>query len=160
MGHAVPHEVMSQKPRRHASRHGQTLIELFVVLLIFGVLATAITLLVRTRLDAMRTDTAGRQLQALERAFQRFHQKHGHYPEPPDGIRALVESGTIETLEKDPWGNDLVYREQGNALVILSYGKDGKPGGEGADADHSVQIAPLFTPPAPAPGVTPPPSPP
>lgn len=138
---------MSQKPRRHSRDLGQTVIELIVILIIFGALATAITLFVRQRLDTMRTQTAGRQLVALERAFQRFHQKHGHSPEPPHGIRALVESGTIGTFEKDPWGRDLVYREEGDSLVIMSLGKDGQPGGAGADADHLQRLGPLPPPP-------------
>jgi general secretion pathway protein G len=142
---------MSQKPRRH----GQTLIEFIILLILFAVIGTAVTLTVRWSLDKMRARNAGRQLVALERAFQRFHQKHGHYPEPPHGIRALVESGTIGTFEKDPWGHDLVYRAEGDSLVILSLGKDGKPGGDGADMDRSQKIGPPVSQEPPSPSLPP-----
>ena len=67
-------------------------------------------------------------------------------------MRALVEKPTVDpaptnwkaggyleaqTVRKDPWGNDYQYLNPGlhGEVDVLSFGRDGQPGGEGPDAD-------------------------
>jgi general secretion pathway protein G len=72
------------------------------------------------------------------------------YPTTEQGLQALVKQpadptitnypphGYLSTLPKDPWGNPYVYASpgaDGREYEIMSFGRDGKPGGEGPDAD-------------------------
>jgi general secretion pathway protein G len=75
---------------------------------------------------------------------------NARYPGTEQGLRALVErpttepvpnnwkqGGYLERLPKDPWGNDYQYLNPGThgEIDVMSYGRDGQPGGEGPDAD-------------------------
>ncbi|MGC9023154.1 MAG: type II secretion system major pseudopilin GspG, partial [Dissulfurimicrobium sp.] len=80
-------------------------------------------------------------------ALDAFRLDNGRYPTTEEGLKALREKPPgLDTwngpylpkpIPKDPWGHDYVYRcpgEHGD-YDIISYGRDGQPGGEGEDAD-------------------------
>jgi type II secretion system protein G len=48
---------------------------------------------------------------------------------------AEVPSVMFDKLPLDAWGHPFVYESDGNTFTLVSYGRDGKPGGEGTDAD-------------------------
>jgi general secretion pathway protein G len=67
----------------------------------------------------------------------------GNYPE---NLNELVRSENKnwdgpylpKEVPVDPWGNPYVYSNKSDAGIgfsIMSYGRDGRPGGEGDDAD-------------------------
>ena len=56
------------------------------------------------------------------------------------GVWVTFEEHLLERLPVDPWGHDYVYRVEAGAPVILSYGRDGIPDGEGPDADLSSRV--------------------
>ncbi|MHA7634094.1 type II secretion system protein GspG [Corallococcus sp. M7] len=73
-------------------------------------------------------------------ALTRYEKRTGHMLAPSEGLSVLVEERLLERLPVDPWGHDYVYRVEAGAPVILSHGRDGIPGGEGPDADHSSRV--------------------
>ena len=127
---------------------GFTLVEILVVLVILGLLAGLVGPMVLNRLGGAKTDTAQVQIEDLERAAELFKLDVGRFPSNEEGLEALVRqpSGVRgwngpylrrSELPSDPWGNDYHYANPGqrNQVDIWSYGADGKPGGEGENAD-------------------------
>jgi general secretion pathway protein G len=113
-----------------------------IYLVLLGLMVMAICVSVRQGLDAARIRIAGEDLRHLEEALQRFHQKQGHYPDTPEGLLALLGVFILGPYPKDPWGHDYVYRLETDGPVILSYGEDGAPGGDGVNADISRKVTP------------------
>jgi general secretion pathway protein G len=136
---------MNRKSRRQWYRplHRQTVIGLGIAFIIFGFIATAVGISAIPMLRAAQRDRAGLDLKSLEAAMRLCHHKHGRIPELSGGFKALVDAGCLDGVPRDPWDNDYVYRKQDGTSVILSYGKDGEPGGTGIDADISRTLQPL-----------------
>ena len=137
---------------RLADCRGFTLIELMVVMVILGILASMIVPRIMDRPEEARRTKAAVDIQALEQALQMYKLDNGQYPTTEQGLQALVELPSTGRLAKrwrkggyldkgkvpkDPWGNDYVYISPGmhGDFDIISYGADGEPGGEGPDAD-------------------------
>jgi general secretion pathway protein G len=131
---------MSLKKTRSTQRRrprGMTLIEIMVVITILGLIMAAVGVAVIPKLDEARRDTARLDIANLHNALKLYYAKKGKYPDTGTGLRALVETQTLEQMPRDPWGNEYVYLNEGGKPVITTYGADGSPGGEGADADVS-----------------------
>lgn len=129
-------------------RRGFTLIELLVVILILAVLAAIIVPRVINRASDAKRARAAADISTLSAALQRFRLDNDRYPTTEEGLQALrrAPSGLenwrgpyIERLSPDPWGFDYVYEWPGldgeESYIVLSYGKDNQPGGEGESAD-------------------------
>ncbi len=134
-------------PGRKHSR-GFTLIELMVVLVIIGVLAALIVPNVLDRADDARISAARTDVSNLTQALRLYRLDNQRYPSTEQGLQALVQRPTLEPvpphwrpyldkLPRDPWGQNYVYAQPGSRgeVDVLSYGADGKPGGEGKNAD-------------------------
>ena len=120
-------------PRNEA---GVTLIELLVVILIIGLLAAVIAPRVLGTTDSARITKVQADLSTLEEAVFLYCEQQGRCPTNEQGLQALVESGQITRLQKDPWQNDYIYEFNGGRdFRIYSLGADGQPGGEDMDAD-------------------------
>jgi general secretion pathway protein G len=135
------------------NRKGFTLIEIMVVVVILGILATIVLTNVMGREDEARINAAKTQIRALEGALDGFKLDNGFYPATDQGLEALIkrpETGRIPNkwkdggylkparIPKDPWGQDYHYYSPGNEnreYEIISYGADGEPGGEDKHAD-------------------------
>ena len=129
-------------------RNGFTLIELMVVIMILGVLAALIVPRVMTRPDEARAIAARQDIAQIMQQMRLYRLDNSRYPTSEQGIAALVtrpSSGPAPTnwksyLDKvpnDPWGKPYVYKIPGEKgdYDLLSFGKDGQPGGTGEDAD-------------------------
>jgi general secretion pathway protein G len=131
---------------------GLTLIEMLVVLVIIGVIAGMIVMNVANRPDEARVTTAKTDMRTISAALKMYRLDNGDYPTTEQGLAALATRPTIEPLPRnwspegylerppeDPWGRSYVYRYPGSGtgFDLMSLGKDGKPGGEGLDADLS-----------------------
>ena len=131
-------------------RKGFTMVELMAMLIIIGLLATLVVTKVATQIDRARVTTTKANLKLLHAAVNQFKMDTGRYPSEEAGLKELLEkpsdvtnyqeSGYLEStgIPKDAWGNEFVYMlnpESGKPFVIISYGADGKEGGEGYDAD-------------------------
>jgi general secretion pathway protein G len=132
---------------RHIQR-GFTLIELMVVLLIIGVLAALIVPNVLDRADDARVTAAKTDIANLMQALKLYKLDNQRYPTAEQGLQALLVKPTtvpvptnwktyLDQLPKDPWGTPYVYLNPGikGEIDVMSYGADGKAGGEGKDAD-------------------------
>jgi general secretion pathway protein G len=126
---------------------GFTLIELLVVLTILAMLASLVVPRVFRNLEKAKVNTARAQIAAFESALGAYRLDVGSFPTTDQGLQALrtqpsgVQNWDGPYLPKeippDPWGHAYVYRcpsEHGDYEVI-SYGADGREGGEGTDQD-------------------------
>ena len=137
---------------RKFDARGFTLIELMVVLVILGVLASLIVPRIMSRPEEARRIKARVDIQSLETALKLYNLDNGDYPTTEQGLQALIEPPSAGTLPKkwrdggylekrkipqDPWGNDYIYLSPGTQgdFDLISYGADGELGGEGKDVD-------------------------
>lgn len=129
-------------------QQGFTLIEIMVVVVILGILAAIIVPKIMDRPDDARIIAAKNDVRAIMSALKLYRLDNATYPSTEQGLLALVqkpETGNIpprwrpylERLPKDPWGGDYQYLNPGvhGEIDVFSFGRDGQPGGEGADAD-------------------------
>ena len=131
---------------------GFTLIEIMVVIVILGILASFIVPKIMGRPEEARRTTAALLIRSIESALKLYKLDNGVYPDTEQGIEALVKKpgigsipknwrkgGYLDTLKepKDSWGNPFVYVMPGEHgdFDLSSYGKDGEKGGEGDNAD-------------------------
>jgi len=128
-------------------RGGFTLLELLVVMVIIALLAGYVGPKYFAQMGKSEVKAARTQLDALGRALDQFRRDTGHYPSTEQGLASLVErppnepkwSGPYLTkaVPLDPWGHSYMFVMPGEhgAYDLLSYGKDGKPGGAGDAAE-------------------------
>ena len=119
---------------------GFTLVELMVVIVIIGLLATVVVINVMPASDRAATTKARADLATLEQGVEMYRLTNLSYPTGEQGLQALVQGGQVRRLPNDPWGNAYRYAapgRQGQPFEIYSFGADGREGGEGADADLS-----------------------
>ena len=114
-----------------------TLIEIIVVITILSLLMAAVGVAVIPQLEAAKVDTAKLDIQNINMALKTFYAKKGNYPDTGMGLKAVVDAQILEKMPTDPWDHEYVYLNEGGKPVIMSYGKDGAPGGTESDADIS-----------------------
>ena len=134
----------------HRRQQGFTLIEIIVVVVIIGILATLVAPKFLGRTDDARITKAKNDIKALESALELYKLDNYTYPTTDQGLEALVtaptsepapanwkEGGYIKHLSKDPWQRDYQYLSPGEhgEVDIYSLGADGVDGGEGINAD-------------------------
>ena len=136
-----------QKIAQPRHSRGFTLIELLVVLVILTLLAGLVGPRVLDQLGGAKSKTAKIQINDIEQSLDLFKLDVGRYPSDAEGLRALVErpataqGWTAPYLKKglptDPWGAAYLYKNPGRngGPDVFSLGADGKPGGDGENAD-------------------------
>jgi general secretion pathway protein G len=126
------------RDRKRRAERGMTLIEIMVVMVIIGLIAAAVSVNVMQSLDDAKVKQAKADLHTIENCLDLYKLEKGRYPSTEEGLAAVVAAGKCKNV-KDPWKNDYVYLYPGQAhpdsFDIKSYGGDGKPGGEGSNAD-------------------------
>lgn len=126
---------------------GFTLIELMIVVVILGLLATTVMPKILSRPDQARQTKATVDIRAIQSALAMFKTDVGRFPTTAEGLQALVTNpglkgfnsdGYLERVPTDPWGNPYIYISPGlhsKDYDLKSLGKDGEDGGSGKDAD-------------------------
>ena len=132
---------------------GFTLIEIMVVVVILAVLGALVVPKILENVDKARVTRAQSDIRAIQTALDLYRLDNFKYPTTEQGLQALVtqptdptitnyrSGGYLSALPKDPWNNPYQYVSpgaNGRDYDIISYGRDGKPGGEGYDADIST----------------------
>jgi general secretion pathway protein G len=141
---------MGKRERSHRAA-GFTLLELLVVMVIIGLLASYVAPRFFEQIGKSEIKTTRAQLDAFDKALGTYRLDTGHYPSTEQGLKALVERPADEpkwsgpylskALPSDPWGHPYLYRQPGDQTHdydLLSYGKDGQRGGTAENADISV----------------------
>lgn len=134
--------------KRPGASAGFTLLELLVVLVILGLLASVTAPAVARYLSGAKVDAAKLQIQQLSTTLDMYRLDTGSYPSQQEGLRALVQrpSGAQRwngpyvrkpDMIKDPWGQEYVYRFPGEhgEVDIFSLGADKTSGGTGENQD-------------------------
>lgn len=146
----LTHPFRSMRDVASGGHRGFTLIEVMVVIVILGVLAALVVPRIISRPDEARAVAAKQDIATISQALKLYRLDNQRYPTAEQGLAALTAKpelapvppnwkpgGYVERLPKDPWGNAYVYVNPGlhGEIDVLSLGADGKPGGEGLDAD-------------------------
>jgi general secretion pathway protein G len=131
---------------------GFTLIELLVVIVVIGLLAGLVGPLVFRNVGDAKVSAAKAQVELLSLALDQYRLDNDYYPSTAQGLEALRTAPTGEPAARnwrgpylrkavplDPWGRAYVYVSPGlrnpTSYDLLSFGRDGQPGGTGEDAD-------------------------
>lgn len=135
---------------RYPRTRGFTLLEIMVVVVIIGLLASVVMLNILPNVDKAKVNKAKEDVQSIELALKEFYLDNSKFPTNEQGLTALVTQptdptirnwkvgGYIERISKDPWGNDYQYifpGTHGKPYDLCSLGGDGQPGGDGINAD-------------------------
>jgi general secretion pathway protein G len=134
--------------RQRINQDGFTLIEIMVVILILGLLATIVVQSLRGATDKAKRVKAQADIAEIKTGLDRYYLDSGSYPTTDQGLASLTSQpssgriptnyesgGYLQSVPKDPWGNPYFYQSDGNSYVLKSFGADGVEGGEGKNAD-------------------------
>ncbi len=128
---------------------GFTLVELMVVIVILGLLATIVAFNVIPLGDKGKITAAKADIAQIDSALDVYKLQNDAYPSTADGLQALVSppadadaskyqrGGYIRKLPLDPWGKPYLYAAPGQhgEVDVWTLGADHKEGGEGVNAD-------------------------
>lgn len=137
----------SASERTHKRPRGFTLLELLVVLVVLGLLASLVAPKYFKQLGKSEAKTARAQIEGLVKAIDLYRLDVGRFPSTAEGLAALTTRPSDQPkwngpyLQKavpaDPWGRPYVYKSPGEHgdYDVMTLGKDGAPGGEDENAD-------------------------
>lgn len=136
---------------------GFTLLEMLVVMVIIGLLAGLVGPRIFGKVDSSKVQTAQTQIKMLESALNIMRLDVGQVPPPEQGLQWLLSAPLDTSLQSlwkgpyiegaipmDPWNNPYQYAIPGpdnKPYAVYSFGADGKPGGEGLNADIGLGTA-------------------
>ena len=127
---------------------GFSLIEIMVVVVILGILASIVVPKIMNRPDEARIIKAKQDILSIQNALDLYKLDNGNYPTTDQGLMALVEKPTtnpipdnwkayLQAVPHDPWNRDYLYLNPGehSEVDVFTYGADGQPGGKGVNDD-------------------------
>lgn len=134
----------SRRDTRLISR-GFSLVELLVVMVIIGMLASLVVFKTRSYLIASKQNAAKAEIAKMVQALESFYAAHDRYPSNDEGLEILVSGtdafpdGLLNKVPTDPWKNAYQYNSPGRdgPFEVICLGTDGREGGEKAARDIS-----------------------
>jgi len=138
---------MTKQERKRFHTSGFTLIELMIVIVILGLLATIVMPKILNRPEQARRMKAKVEICNIESALTLFKIDTGRFPTTSEGLEVLVKDpgmkgynsdGYLDKVPTDPWGRKYIYICPGvhsRDYDLESYGKDGEDGGTGDNVD-------------------------
>lgn len=141
-----PNRQIMSSDRKRRNQRGFSLMELMIVMVILGLLASLVGPAMFKRLGTAKQKTATTQIGMLMTALDAYRLDMGHYPTQQEGLEALVVNPGEEKwdgpyLKKgvplDPWDSEYIYQNPGEhgEVDIVALGADKQEGGEGENAD-------------------------
>ncbi|MDP5255217.1 MULTISPECIES: type II secretion system major pseudopilin GspG [unclassified Vibrio] len=135
--------------QRRVKQQGFTLLEVMVVVVILGILASFVVPNLLGNKEKADQQKAITDIVALENALDMYKLDNSVYPTTDQGLDALVtkpsnpaprnyrDGGYIKRLPNDPWGNAYQYLSPGDngAFDVFTLGSDNQEGGEGSASD-------------------------
>lgn len=131
-----------------SKQSGFSLIEIMVVVVILGILASIVVPKIISRPDEARVIKAKQDVLSIQNALDLYKLDNGIYPSTDQGLRALIEKPSsnpipanwqvyLKNLPKDPWGRDYMYLNPGehSEVDVFTYGASGQAGGTGINAE-------------------------
>lgn len=128
-------------------QRGFSLIEIMVVVIILGILASLVVPKLMSRPDDARVVKAKHDILGIQNALDLYRLDNGFYPSTDQGLLALVKKPStnpnpknwkpyLKTLPKDPWGREYLYLNPGQhgEIDIFTYGANGQASGDGINA--------------------------
>lgn len=120
-----------------------TLVELMVVIVIIGILATTVAWRLWGYVNEAKVKKAMLDIKQISEGLELWRLDHDRYPTAQEGLEVLAErtekhpDGIMSEIPLDPWGNEYQYKIPGTygSYDLICYGRDGKEGGEGWDVD-------------------------
>ncbi len=129
-------------------QRGFSLIEIMVVVIILGILASLVVPKLMSRPDDARIVKAKHDILGIQNALDLYRLDNSFYPSTDQGLSALVKKPTtrpmpqhwkayLKSLPKDPWGRDYLYLNPGQhgEIDIFTLGANGQSGGDGVNAE-------------------------
>ena len=122
---------------------GFTLLEVMVVIVILGILASMVVPNLMGSQERANVQKAVSDINALETSLSMYKMDNYKYPSTEQGLEALVtetdiepaprrfpEGGYVKRLPNDPWGKEYQLLNPGEhgSMDIFSMGPDGEPG--------------------------------
>lgn len=147
------HSGLNKFVSRQRHQSGFTLIEVMVVVIIIGLMASFAVPTVLDRMEQARTQKAKTDFKALQTALKLYRIDNFTFPTSDQGLDALVtkptlapvprnwkSGGYLEQMQLDPWDRPYLYMSpgEGHDYDIYTLGADGVSGGDGPNADLSV----------------------
>ncbi len=130
-------------------RKGFSLIELMIVIIILGLLASFVMPNIIGKGEQAKQKLACTQMKSISQSLELFKQDNGGYPETEEGLEALITNPDPEKysgfmpggyfsskkVPRDPWKHNYIYTATEDGFDIISLGADGKEGGEDEKRD-------------------------
>ncbi len=129
-------------------RKGFTLIEIMIVILILGLIASLVVPNIIGQGEKAKEKLVCIQMKSLKNALDNFKIEEGTYPTTKEGLKALIKNPDPKKyqnypkkgflsgdLPKDPWGGNYIYVNNKGEIDIISLGADKKEGGDGENRD-------------------------
>ena len=131
---------------------GFTLLELLVVIAVIAILAGLVSPMIFRNVGDAKVSATRSQIEMLGLALDAYRLDNDYYPSTEQGLAALIQAPSVEPLPRnwrgpylrkgvpvDAWGRPYLYKSPGEqnpqSYDLLSYGRDGTPGGAGEDED-------------------------
>ncbi len=134
-------------------RKGFSLIEIMIVIIILGLLASLVMPNLIGQSEEAKKKLVCIQMQSIGDALKTFKLQNGSYPATEEGLEALIknpdpdkyksypDNGFLDAKSTplDPWKHPYIYVNNGGDFDLVSLGADGSEGGSGENADISFQ---------------------